>query len=123
MEKIRYLISSHNFTEASIELENYFLNNQNHHSKLIQKLRLEIAEKSGNYDLIIKQLFGKIKNYDGKKRSDILLLIAFFYSQFNKREETKRFFELFSKNCPTIDCENENIYLRVIIFLQILLKD
>ena len=68
MEKIRYLISSHNFTEASIELENYFLNNQNHHSKLIQKLRLEIAEKSGNYDLIIKQLFGKIKNYDGKKK-------------------------------------------------------
>ena len=30
MEKIRYLISSHNFTEANIELENYQVNNQNH---------------------------------------------------------------------------------------------
>ena len=92
MEKVRYLISSHNFTEANIELENYFVNNQNHDGKLIQKLRLEIAEKSGNFELIIKQLFGKIKNLDGKKRSDILLLIAFFYSQINKREETKRIF-------------------------------
>ena len=118
MEKIRYLISSHNFTEANIELENYFVNNENNDRKSIQKLRLEIAEKSGNFELIIKQLFSKIKNYDGKKRSDIFLLIAFFYSQINKREETKRFFELFSNNRPAIDFENENIYLRVIIFLQ-----